>query len=343
MRQLGGRRARLRRRSRSNSRRDREPTKGGLLGTFPRGDSMEPSSTGSSSSLAPGEVSEVVRTEQGFHILRVDKFEPPGYRSLDEVAGADPRDALPEGGRGAVPGLALEGPARAALRSRCSTEPAIFREYDIRGIAERDFDAGLRAPARAAPSARSRPSTAPRCWRSGRDCRLTSDALRRGAARGHRRRPGVDVLDLGVCPTPLVYFAIVALGARRRRPGDRQPQPGRLQRLQALRRHAGAARRADPGPAPPHRGRQPSGRAAGECASRAVMPAYQDYVAENVGRLGAPDRAWWSTPATAPAARWRRRSTSGSAREVTSLFCDLDGRFPNHHPDPTVRREHAGS
>ena len=58
--------------------------KGGLLGTFARGEvdaELEPAVF----ALSPGQVSDVVRTDRGFHILRVDKFEPPGYRSLDEA------------------------------------------------------------------------------------------------------------------------------------------------------------------------------------------------------------------------------------------------------------------
>jgi peptidyl-prolyl cis-trans isomerase SurA len=58
--------------------------KGGLLGTFARGElegEMEPVAF----ALSPGQLSEVVRTDKGFYILRVDKIEPPGYRSLDEA------------------------------------------------------------------------------------------------------------------------------------------------------------------------------------------------------------------------------------------------------------------
>jgi peptidyl-prolyl cis-trans isomerase SurA len=58
--------------------------KGGLLGTFARGEldgEMEPVAF----ALAPGQLSDVVRTDKGFYILRVDKIEPPGYRSLDEA------------------------------------------------------------------------------------------------------------------------------------------------------------------------------------------------------------------------------------------------------------------
>jgi len=35
--------------------------------------------------MSPGSLSEVVRTERGVQIVRVDKFEPPGYRTLDEA------------------------------------------------------------------------------------------------------------------------------------------------------------------------------------------------------------------------------------------------------------------
>ncbi|MCI0347618.1 MAG: peptidylprolyl isomerase [Chloroflexi bacterium] len=57
--------------------------KGGLLGTFARGE-LEPAMEQEVFVLAPGQLSTVVRGDRGFHIFRVDKLEPPGYRSLDE-------------------------------------------------------------------------------------------------------------------------------------------------------------------------------------------------------------------------------------------------------------------
>ncbi len=58
--------------------------KGGLLGTFARGE-LEPELEEVAFVLKPGQLSQVIRTDKAFHLLRVDKFEPPGYRSLDEV------------------------------------------------------------------------------------------------------------------------------------------------------------------------------------------------------------------------------------------------------------------
>jgi len=57
--------------------------KGGLLGTFARGE-MDAELERVVFTLAPGQVSSVVHGNQGFHLLRVDKLQAPGYRSLDE-------------------------------------------------------------------------------------------------------------------------------------------------------------------------------------------------------------------------------------------------------------------
>jgi peptidyl-prolyl cis-trans isomerase SurA len=58
--------------------------KGGLLGTFVRGE-LDPHLEQVVFVMSPGSLSEVVRTDRALQILRVDKFEPPGYRTLDEA------------------------------------------------------------------------------------------------------------------------------------------------------------------------------------------------------------------------------------------------------------------
>ena len=58
--------------------------KGGRLGTFAHGEldaQLEPVAF----AMSPGSISEVVRTDRAFYLLRVDKVEPPGYRTLDEA------------------------------------------------------------------------------------------------------------------------------------------------------------------------------------------------------------------------------------------------------------------
>src|SRR5512139_2622213 len=84
--------------------------------------------------------------------------------------------------------------------------PHIFKRYDIRGIAGEELNPGLvQALGRAVGTYLRRRGS--RDAVVGRDGRLTGreymDLFIQGA-----RSTGLDVVDLGVCPTPLVYFAI---------------------------------------------------------------------------------------------------------------------------------------
>ena len=58
--------------------------KGGLLGTFARGE-MEPALEEAAFRLKRGEVSKVIQTHDGFHILRVDEVIEAGHKPLDDV------------------------------------------------------------------------------------------------------------------------------------------------------------------------------------------------------------------------------------------------------------------
>jgi phosphomannomutase/phosphoglucomutase len=82
----------------------------------------------------------------------------------------------------------------------------VFREYDIRGIAGSEItDPDVSGLGRTfgtymAGQAKKRVVVA-------RDCRLTSDRYRDLLTKG-MIEAGMDVVDVGVCPTPLFYFAI---------------------------------------------------------------------------------------------------------------------------------------
>jgi phosphomannomutase/phosphoglucomutase len=167
----------------------------------------------------------------------------------------------------------------------------------------------------------------------GRDCRTTSDgyaeALRRGIA-----STGVDVLDIGVVSTPLVYFSLFRwnLDGGVQITGSHNPSDyngfkvcvGREalhgDGIQDLRRRI-------------EENVVVSGE--GSVRSRPVLPEYMDFVAENVGRLARPLRlvvdAGNGTAGPVAPELYRRLGA-----EVDALCCEMDGRFPNHHPDPTV-------
>ena len=210
--------------------------------------------------------------------------------------------------------------------------PAIFREYDIRGVAERDFDAGFaRALGRAFGTLAG--EAGKRRVSVGRDCRLTSDRYAAAVADGIRSA-GLTVVDIGVCPTPLLYFSlfhwdldggIQVTGSHNAADYNgfkiclgQQSLYG--EQIQDLRRRIESARFRD---------------GIGATEVRAVLPVYQDFVVENVGRLARPidvvvDAGNGTAGPVAPPI-YRRLGA-----RVTELFTDMDGRFPNHHPDPTV-------
>ena len=84
----------------------------------------------------------------------------------------------------------------------------VFREYDIRGVVESDFDDDFvvdlgRGYATLLHRAGKKTITL------GRDCRLSSDRLRDLLVEG-LLPAGIDVVDVGVVPTPLLYFSVVS-------------------------------------------------------------------------------------------------------------------------------------
>jgi phosphomannomutase / phosphoglucomutase len=89
--------------------------------------------------------------------------------------------------------------------------PAIFREYDIRGLAERDFgrEFALLLGKVHGTAIVARGGTRVTV---GRDCRATSDAYANAVIAG-MVAAGLHVYDIGTCPTPLLYFSLFHLDA----------------------------------------------------------------------------------------------------------------------------------
>ncbi len=233
--------------------------------------------------------------------------------------------------------MGREEPARAAPRRGAELNPSIFREYDIRGIAERDFDAEFARSLGRTFGTLALERNA-RSVSVGRDCRLTSDAYAAALIDG-LRSTGLGVIELGVVTTPLVYFSIFHwnLDGGIQITGSHNPSDyngfklclGREalhgDQIQDLRRRLEAGTFL---------------RGAGTHEHRPILGEYQDYVVENVGRLARPIRvvvdAGNGTAGPVAPAIYRRLGA-----EVTELYTDMDGRFPHHHPDPTVEENMA--
>ena len=156
---------------------------------------------------------------------------------------------------------------------------------------------------------------------------------RGGADRGpHRRRARRRPDRHG----PLADALFRGLDARRRRrhPGHRQPQPGRLQRLQDAARTAArcSARRSRTSAAAPREGDWSEG--AGKVSEHDILDDYVDAPGQGLRRQAPTASA--GTRATAPAARSLEKLVKRLPGEHHTLYTEVDGTFPNHHPDPTV-------
>jgi phosphomannomutase/phosphoglucomutase len=201
----------------------------------------------------------------------------------------------------------------------------IFRAYDIRGIAGRTL-----TPEVVCAIGRALGSMAPR-FAVGRDGRASGPLLAGALCEG-LQASGADVLDIGVAPTPLTYFAAHHLGTGScvsvtgsHNPPDynglKMVVEGHTlsgEEIQDLRRRI--ERR---------EWREGAGR-------REPASVLDDYVARIAGdvKLARPMRiavdCGNGVAGMAAPQLFRRLGC-----EVRELFCEVDGSFPNHHPDPS--------
>jgi phosphomannomutase/phosphoglucomutase len=210
--------------------------------------------------------------------------------------------------------------------------PAIFRAYDIRGDAQRDLTDELAEGVGRAYGSVLREDGGRRIA-LGRDCRVHSPRLHAALIRG-LLATGVEVEDVGVVPSPLLYFAVfhrdldggIQITGSHNPPADNgfKMMMGKSSlhgdAVQEIRRRVESGVPDAPG---------------GELVDRPIQDAYVDYVAENISLESRPirlvvDGGNGVGGPTAMALLGRL------GVEVDPLYMDMDGTFPNHHPDPTV-------
>ena len=85
----------------------------------------------------------------------------------------------------------------------------MFREYDIRGVADKDLgNSTVVSLGRAIGTFISRKGG--KKITLGRDCRISSDRIKMALTEG-LLASGIDVIDVGLVPTPLLYFSVIQL------------------------------------------------------------------------------------------------------------------------------------
>ena len=211
----------------------------------------------------------------------------------------------------------------------------IFRQYDVRGIVGQDLTAEVARALGGAYAALMRARSVDGAVAVGRDNRPSGDMLREALVDG-LTSAGVHVVDIGVVPTPLLYWSLhhlpviggiqitgshnpaeyngfkLSLGTESLHGHD-------IQELLALIRRGGA----------------PAGVACGTVSHEQVIDRYVTDVVARVGRLSRPMRVVYDC-GNGAGALVAPQLMRALGLEAVGLFTESDGTFPNHHPDPTV-------
>jgi phosphomannomutase/phosphoglucomutase len=209
----------------------------------------------------------------------------------------------------------------------------VFREYDIRGIVADDFDDAFvtdlgRAYATLLHRAGAKTITL------GRDCRLSSDRLRDRLLEG-LLEAGINVVDIDVVPTPLLYFSVLSwkmdggvmitgshnaaeyngfkLGV-----GPTTIHGAEIQKLREIIERRDFVKSGKPG----------------SVTQRPVVPDYNAFILSQFKlkaglKVVVDGGNGCGGVIAAPLMKQL-------GLDVIELYTEMDGRFPNHHPDPTV-------
>ena len=211
--------------------------------------------------------------------------------------------------------------------------PSVFREYDIRGLAEKDFDkdfALLLGKVHGTVIAEKGGKRAT----VGRDCRATSDPYAEAVIAG-MVSAGLQVYDIGVCPTPLLYFSLFHLDVDGGIEVTASHNPSAYngfklcvgkdtlygQQIQDIRMKM-------------ERGEFRE-RTGGTVERYEIVPPYHKQLLADVPKLAKPLRVVIDAgsgvggPVAPPIFRQL-------GCQVWEIACTPDATFPFHHPDPTV-------
>jgi len=211
--------------------------------------------------------------------------------------------------------------------------PNIFREYDIRGVVEKDLtpevveDIGRAFGTEMMHAGHKRISL-------GRDGRLSSPKLHDSFVKA-LLSTGIEILDIGVCPTPLLYFSLFAHPVQGGVMITGSHNPAEFNGFKLCRGnetiygdHIQQIRRRIES--------KSYVQATGQVKNHSdIIKTYINYLSDQFKNK---------------ADRFRVVVDSGNGTagpvapdlfrlmgcEVVELYSEMDGRFPNHHPDPTV-------
>jgi phosphomannomutase/phosphoglucomutase len=207
----------------------------------------------------------------------------------------------------------------------------IFREYDIRGVVDTDLTEDVVENLGKGIGTYLVQHDIEEIT-LGRDCRLSSDKLHNILVKG-LLSTGIHIIDIGVCHTPLLYYSLfhlernggVMITGSHNPPefngfkiclGKTTIHGEQIQIIKDLIKNQFFE----------------SGN--GSISHQDIIPAYMDEIARGISlsrKLKVVIDAGNGTGGQTAVPLLKRLSC-----EVLELNCEMDGNFPNHHPDPTV-------
>lgn len=210
---------------------------------------------------------------------------------------------------------------------------SIFREYDIRGIVGKDLTPEIAEKIGRAYATFGRKRNL-RTIALGRDGRVTSPLMRDHVVKGVTEG-GLDVLDLGLCATPLLYFSlfhrevdggIMITGSHNASEyngfklcvGKDALHGSDIQLLRKLVES------------------EEFSVGTGSIVDSPIIPEYLNYLKKEFSTLEANFLHVVIDCGNGAASLVAKQALEQLGCRVTGLYDELDGRFPNHHPDPTV-------
>lgn len=210
--------------------------------------------------------------------------------------------------------------------------PQIFREYDIRGIAHKDItedDAesiGKAYGTLVLQDGNKKVSV-------GRDCRLTSKLFSRRFIEGILST-GCDVVDIGLCPTPVLYFSIEHLPTQGGAMITASHNPAEYNGFKLMN---GSESIHSQGLQDLHKiiEKQNYATGSGRKEDADVITPYKEFLLNNISidkgiRIGVDSGNGTGGITALPVLK-------KLGCKVYDIFCDPDGSFPNHPADPTVK------
>jgi phosphomannomutase / phosphoglucomutase len=224
---------------------------------------------------------------------------------------------------------------RALSPRQMSIATGIFRQYDVRGIVGRDLTPEVARALGGAYAALMRERGVSGEVAVGRDNRPSGDKLRDALVEG-LTAAGVSIVDVGVVPTPVLYWSLHHLPVIGgiQITGSHNPSEyngfklsfGReslhghdIQHLLALIQRNAA----------------PAGAGMGTVRHEAVIDRYVADIVARIGSISRPMKVVYDC-GNGAGALVAPQLMRALGLDAVGLFTESDGTFPNHHPDPTV-------